>query len=67
MKLIIPILKIGLSILLSGNLFFWAAAHASGHKIPAGTDYLFALTGLILVVVLILLQLTGKKRSGKNI
>lgn len=55
MQKVLNILKVFLYVLLGANLFFWAAAHGSGHKIPADTNRQFAFTSFVLVVSLIIM------------
>jgi hypothetical protein len=59
MKLFLRVLVI---IVLSAVLFFWLAAHASGHKIPSNTDWSFGITSVLLLLVLLVLFLISRKK-----
>lgn len=61
MKTFIVILKVIVIVILCADLFFWVAAHASGHKIPSKTDWSFALSALFFILVILLLSFWGRK------
>lgn len=61
MRIVVNILKLFLPVLLCANLFFWMAAHGSGHKIPAETNWYFAFTSLALTILLIIVFFLRKK------
>lgn len=63
MKTFIIIAKGLITILLALNLFFWVAAHASGHKIPIKTDWSFGISSIILLAIFLLLNFLGKKKN----
>lgn len=65
MKTIVLISKIVLFSLLCIDLFLWAAAHASGHKLPSKTQWSFALSSFILTALLILVNFLAP-RLKKN-
>jgi|GEM_PF-3916813 len=54
MRILSIVLKVVIVIALCADLFFWLAAHASGHNIPSKTDWSFGLTSLLLIALLIL-------------
>jgi len=57
MRILGIVLKVVIIIALCANLFFWLAAHASGHKIPSKTDWSFGLSSLLFVVLLIVIRI----------
>lgn len=65
MKAFIIVCKILLTIILMLNCFFWLAAHASSHRIPPETDWMFAITGLTVFGLLLCLVFRplGKRRT----
>jgi len=68
MQKVVKILKIILTVLLVANLFFWAAIHGSGHKIPAETNRQFAFNSLgltILLIIMFFLKRHSKRKTQK--
>jgi len=53
MKIVFKTVIIILTILLVANLFFWAAMHGSGHKVPTNTNWSFAITSIAFLFLLI--------------
>ncbi|MFB6456289.1 hypothetical protein ACE38W_13535 [Chitinophaga sp. Hz27] len=67
MKYLISIFTILAGVLFLLDLFFGVIAHGSGHSIPAKTDYIIALVGIGLLVMLgILVRLKRKYKSTSN-
>jgi hypothetical protein len=62
MRVLIVILRVLVIIALSAVLFFWLAAHASGHKIPSETDWSFGITSVLLLLVLLVLFFIRRKK-----
>lgn len=63
MKTLILILKIILSVLLVLDIFIWIIAHGSGHTIPNRTDWSFALTALILLGLLFIVNFADRRNK----
>lgn len=61
MKTLTTVLKWIVSLLLVLDILFWFALHASGHNVPEDTNSSVILSAIILVIVLILLYVVGKR------
>jgi hypothetical protein len=62
MRVWIVVLKALVIIALCADLFFWLAAHASGHKIPSKTDWSFGITSILLLILLLALFFVNRKK-----
>ena len=62
MKGLMIFLKIVLTILFIFTIIFWLMALASSHNVPAKTYVSLALTGLLLLVLLILIVYWDRKK-----
>jgi hypothetical protein len=62
MRALIVFLRVLLIIAIIAVLFFWLAAHASGHKIPSETDWSFGITSVLLLLVLLVLFFISRKK-----
>jgi hypothetical protein len=51
MKIVIKVIIVITYVLLVLNLFFWVAAHGSGHKIPLKTNLSFGISSLVLLAL----------------
>jgi hypothetical protein len=64
LNFIVKAAKILVIFLLVLDLFFWLAAHASGHKIPLETNWYFGLSSALLAVVAFLLHKKSYKMKS---
>ena len=62
MRGLIISLKVLVIIALCADLLFWFVAHASGHKIPSKTDWLFGRTSILLLLTCLILLFIRQKK-----
>ena len=66
MRILLLLLIIILALLLVANLFIWAIAPASGHRIPAKTNFAFGLSSVILLLLLAIVIFIKQRLKNKE-
>ncbi len=61
MKRLLQILQVGIALLLTLALFFWAALHGTGHKIPVKTDITAFVYTSVLTLLFVILKYIRRK------
>jgi len=62
--IIVRVAKILVILLLCLSLFFWLAAHASGHKIPSKTNWYFGVSAVLLTGLAVTLRRKSVKMKS---